>query len=126
LEILLSKDIKKIPVSPNKKIHVPTSNNFFEFEFIIIECRPILFLNTQTFILDSNIMSSYQPQTFENFGNIVPTENLKNGMCTIAAFMQGYYKSENIRITASGLRSKISDAMAFMVENVIQVILYRF
>ena len=64
---------------------------------------------------------SYQPQTFINFDSIQPMENIKNGFCSIAAFIQGFSKAQDVRLTEQGLREKISDIIRFMVDNSHQV-----
>lgn len=39
---------------------------------------------------------SYQPETFINFDTIQPKENIKNGLCSIAAFIQGFSKAQKV------------------------------
>ena len=65
---------------------------------------------------------SYQPQTFINYDNIRPLENLKNGLCTISGFIQGFHKASGNRLTEVGVRERISDAMKFMVTNAQEVV----
>ncbi len=60
----------------------------------------------------------YSTKFHINFADTVALENIANGMCLIASFIQGFFGE---RIVESEIKRKIADAILFMIHNIDQV-----